>query len=135
MQRYRDKKIRVCDKNSISLACLGVRLFVSNKRQNGWTDRPKFCVGPHLTLGNNQNFKHLCLKVFCCKILKMREKILWNQLKKFMFFFILYKDKMLTDKATIKSWNRICKMCINLLISITTATLVWKKMLTQNTFN
>ena len=34
----------------------------------------------------------------------MREKILWNpQIK---FFLILYKEKMLTDKATIKSLNR-----------------------------
>jgi len=64
---------------------------------------PKFCVGPHVTQGEDlwmiKIKKKLCLKVFYfCKILKMREN--------FLKFFMLYKEKMLTDKATIKSWKR-----------------------------
>ena len=36
----------------------------------------------------------------------MREKILWNP-QTFLFLILLYKEKMLTDKATIKSWNTV----------------------------
>ena len=32
------------------LNCVAV-FFVSNKRQKGWTDRPIFCGGPHITRG------------------------------------------------------------------------------------
>ena len=42
---------------------------------------------------------------YFCKILKMREKILWNP-QTFLFLFLLYKENMLTVKATIKSGNR-----------------------------
>ena len=56
---------------------------------------------------NYQNFKNLCFKVFYfCKILKMREKNIMKSAKFFCFCFVLYKEKMLTDKTTIKSWNR-----------------------------
>ena len=55
---------------------------------------PNFFVGPHV---NDKNFKNLCLKDFDRKnIMKSA-----NLKKK----FILYKEKMLTDKATIKSLN------------------------------
>ena len=36
----------------------------------------------------------------------MGKKILWNPETFFCFCFILYKEKMLTDKVTVKSWNR-----------------------------
>jgi len=42
---------------------------------------------------NYQNFKNLRLKVFYfSKILKMREKILWNP-QTFLFVFVLYCTK------------------------------------------
>ena len=51
----------------IYFACLFVCPFVSNKRQNGWTDRVQKFVWD-LTWPqerfNDQNFKNLCLKVF-----------------------------------------------------------------------
>ena len=40
----------------------------------------------------------------------MREKIFWNPQIFKKKNFILYKEKMLTDKATIKSFNRICSL-------------------------
>ena len=53
---------------------------------------------------NDQNFKNLCLKDFYFyKTLKMPEKNIMKSanLKK----IILYREKMLTDKVTIKSLN------------------------------
>ena len=45
----------------------------------------------------------VCLKVFYfCNLLKMREK--YYKIRK--FFLIQFKEKMLTEKAAIKSWNR-----------------------------
>ena len=41
--------------------------------------------------------------MFTSVIWKMREKIFLNPQTFFCFCFILYKEKMLTDKATIKS--------------------------------
>ena len=35
----------------IYLACLSICLFVSNKRQNGGTDRAQILCGPHMTPG------------------------------------------------------------------------------------
>ena len=46
--------------------CLSVCPFVSNKRQNVWIYRAKFCVGPHMAPANGlnaQNHKNLCPKV------------------------------------------------------------------------
>jgi len=67
---------------------------------------PKFCVGPCMTTGKDaQNYKNLFLKVFdFSKILKIYEKITLGTL--FCFCFILYKEKILTDWATVKGWNR-----------------------------
>ena len=51
-----------------------------------------------------QNCKSMCPKVFIfaiCKNLKMREKILRNPQTFFNFCYIMYKKKMLTDRATI----------------------------------
>jgi len=86
--------------------CLFVCLYPMNVK-TAEPIGPEFCVGPHVILGrfmNEQNFKNQWLKVFYFyKILKMREKIWWNPQT---FFYILWKEKMLTDKATIKIWNR-----------------------------
>ena len=53
-----------------------------------------------------KNYKNVYPKVFdFCKILKCATK--YYQIPKFVLFcFVLYKMKILTDKATIKSWNR-----------------------------
>ena len=89
----------------IYFACLFfVCLFVSNKRQNGWIDRAQIFCGtsrdPREGLWMIKISKNLCLKVFYLgKFLKMREIILWNPQT---FCYILYKEKMLPDKATIK---------------------------------
>ena len=65
----------------------------------------------HVTPGrfmNDQNFQNLCLKVlYFCKILKSAKK--FNKIRNFLFCFILYKEKMLTDKATIKGWKMDAK--------------------------
>ena len=62
---------------------------------------------------NDQNLKNLCLKVFYfSKILKMRKK--YNGIRKlFCFCFILYKEKMLTDKAKVKSLDRRAQSAVN----------------------
>ena len=44
----------------INLDCLSVCLFVSNKRQNGWTDRAQILC----RIYRWSDFKNLCLKVF-----------------------------------------------------------------------
>ena len=50
------------------ILCLSVCQYASNKRQNGWTDGPKFCVGPHMTPG----------KVYeCSKSQKFASKSFW----------------------------------------------------------
>ena len=84
----------------INLAWVSVCLFVSNKRQNGWTNRAHIFCGssrdPREGLWMIKFKKKLCLKVFCfCKILKCAKKV-----------YEICKVKMLTDKATIKSKNR-----------------------------
>ena len=40
------------------------------------------------------------------KFSKIREKIILSSLELFCYSYILYKEKMLRDKATVKSWNR-----------------------------
>ena len=93
-----------------SALCLSGCLYPINVK----TAKPiglKFCVGPHLTLGKVyewSKFQKFVFKSFFyfCKILKMREKILWNPQTFFLFLFLLYKEKVLTDKATIRSLNR-----------------------------
>ena len=91
----------------VNYACLYVCLYPINVK-TAEPIRPKFCVWPHVTPGrfmNDQNFQNLCFKVlYFCKILKSAKK--YNKIRNFLFCFILYKEKMLTDKATIKG----CKM-------------------------
>ena len=69
--------------------------------------RPKFFLGSGMTPGKVYEWskiKNFVLKRFLfCKILKMCEKSLWNPQ---IFLFILYKDQMLPDKASIKSLIR-----------------------------
>ena len=79
-----------------------VCLFVSNKRENGWTDRTQSLCGTSHDPRQDLGIIIMCLKVFFCNILKCVK----NMMKSANFIFLLYKEKMLTDKATIKSWNR-----------------------------
>ena len=74
----------------------------------GWTHGPKFCVGPHTTPR----------KVYeCSKLQKFVSKSLWFLLnfenaekyheiwKRFLVQYCT-KEMVLTNRATIKSWNR-----------------------------
>ena len=74
--------------------CLSVCLYPINVK-TAEPIGPKFFVGhlgPQGRFMNDWNFKNLCLKVFYfCKILKMREKILWNP--QTFFVFVLYCTK------------------------------------------
>ena len=77
----RKNSAKVCKKNCAKIAqilrkrfshfvetlsvCLFVCLLVSNKRQNGWTNRAQFFVGPRKTLGKDDRiFKKLLLTKF-----------------------------------------------------------------------
>jgi len=87
----------------IYFACLFVCLCPINVK----TAEPigaKFCVSPHNTPKKWSNFQNFVHKSFYfVKIWKCAK----NTMKSASFFiFILYKEKMLTDKGTIKSWNR-----------------------------
>ena len=87
-----------------NLACRSVCLFASNKRQNGWTDRVQILCGtsrdPREGLWIIKILK-ICISKFYIFVK------FWRCAKKFFCFcFVLYKEKMLTDKTTIKSWNR-----------------------------
>ena len=66
---------------------------------------PKICVWLHMTPGKVYEWSKFQVFYFC-KILKMREKLLWNPQTFVCFCFILYKENMLTDKTKIRSWNR-----------------------------
>ena len=75
-------------------------LFVSNKRQNSWTDRAQIFVGPHWPQGrfmNHQNFKNLCFKVVIfVKFLKCAKK--YYEIRKLFLvcfrFFVLFKSRI-----------------------------------------
>ena len=68
---------------------------------------PKFCVGPHVAPGKvygQSDFKYVIfLKLFnFVKFLKCAKK--YYEIRKLKIkTFYTYKEKMLTDKATIKS--------------------------------
>ena len=98
----------------LSIFCLSVCLFVRLYPINVKTAEPigaKFRTGPHITPGKitgRSKLQKLLSKIFdFCKILKMREKVLLNP-RTFLLLlsFILYKEKMLTHRATIKSWKK-----------------------------
>ena len=59
---------------------------MSNKRQNGWTDLAQILGG---TSRGRSDFKYVILKYL-------------YEIRKLKFFFILYKEKMLRDKAKLK---------------------------------
>ena len=71
--------------------------------------RPKCCVGPYVAPGKvhgRSGFKHVILKYVYLKLFNFAKfqkcaKKYYDICK--LKFFILYKEKMLTDKATIKS--------------------------------
>ena len=79
--------------SSIYFACL----FVSNKRQNGWSDRAQILCGTSRDPGNGLWMMKICVKKFY-----MREKLLWNL--QTVYYTVQKEDA----KATIKSGKRRC---------------------------
>ena len=95
----------ICYVFYLNILFLSVCLFVSNKRQNGWTDRvPNFVwalTRPQRRVLNDEIFKILCRKFFIfVKIWKCAEK--YYEISKHFFYFYTVQR----DKATVKSWNR-----------------------------
>ena len=85
----------ICYVFYLNILFLSVCLFVSNKRQNGWTDRvPNFVwalTRPQRRVLNDEIFKIVCRKVFIfVKIWKCAEK--YYEISKHFFIFILYKE-------------------------------------------
>jgi len=82
------------------LVYLLVCLYLINDKTIG----PKFCVGPHMNPGKvkmvimkNVSRKHFDFR----KVLKIHEKIR----RIFCYCFKMYEQKILTNRATIRSWN------------------------------
>ena len=97
----------ICRHLYIYLACLFVCIQLISKRLN--RSGPNFVwdlTWPQGRFMNDQNFKNLCLKVFIFEKFWKCAKKYYEIRKLFCFCFILYKEKMFRDKATIKSWNR-----------------------------
>ena len=63
---------------------------------------PKFCVGPHVTPGEVNEWTKIQKFVLKCFIFV---KNIMKSANFFCFCFKMYKEKMVTDKATIKSWK------------------------------
>ena len=88
----------------INLACLSVCLFVSNKRQNGWTDRAQFFCGTSRDPREGLwmiKISNICLhqnSIFIkfLKILKIHEIFLWNPRIIFVLFHDVHKENMFT---------------------------------------
>ena len=86
----------------INLACLSVCLFVSNKRQNRWTDRAQiFCRTSHdhreglwiIKISNICLYQNsIVIKFF--KILKIREIFCENPRIIFIWFYDVHKENM-----------------------------------------
>ena len=86
-------------------------MFVSNKRQNGWTDRAQILCG---TLRDPTEglwmikISKICVEKFIIlvKFWKCAKK--YDEIRKLFCLFccLLYKEKMLTDKAINKSLDR-----------------------------
>ena len=105
----------------IHILCLSVRVFVSNKRKYGWTDRAKKILGPHMTKGKIygwSKFKKLAsikirfslnfeIHVICfCKI---------HELFCFLLFYNIYKKKLITIEIGYgheTPWKPNLYMCI-----------------------
>ena len=84
-----------------SLYTLVVCLCISNKCQNGWTDRVHFFVGPRVMgwFENNINFKNLPLTKFdFWKLWKSTKLFFIKSGKSFVvfLFYNVYKEKMFT---------------------------------------
>ena len=87
-------------------ATLGVRLFVSNKRQNGRTDQAQFFVGPLVTPGKmygRSNFQKFAYnKIRFLKILKIHNFFF---IKSATFFVFVLQCIQLENKFIIeKRW-------------------------------
>jgi len=72
--------------------------FVSNKRQKGWTDLIQFLCG-------TSHEKNVFKNVWFLLNFENARKFFIKSAKFFRYCFILYKEKMLRDRATSKSWN------------------------------
>jgi len=60
---------------------------------------------------NDQNFRNFVFNSFFVKFWKCVKK--YFEIRNFFCFcLILYKEKMLTDKATVKSWSRSLKSLV-----------------------
>ena len=90
----------------INLACLSVCLFVSNKRQSGWTDRAQIFCGSsrdHMEGLWMIKISNICLhqnSIFTksLKILKIHEIFVWKSANYFCFvlFYDVHKENMFT---------------------------------------
>ena len=87
----------------INLACLSVCLFVSNKRQNGWTDRAQIFCGTSRYFREGlwmiKIFKKCFVKKF--KFLKIREYFFKNPQS---FFFFVFKCNQKEHVHNLNSW-------------------------------
>ena len=86
----------------INLACLSVCLFVSNKRQNGWTDRAQIFCGtsrdPREGLWkikiSNIYLHQNSIVIKFLKILKIREIFCENPRIIFILFYDVHRENM-----------------------------------------
>ena len=69
---------------------LSVCLFVSNKRQNGWTDRAQFFCG------TSRDHREDLWMIKFLKFLKIREIFCENPLIIFVLFYDVHKENMFT---------------------------------------
>ena len=84
--------------------CLGVCLFVSNKRQNGWTDRAQIFCGTSKDPREGLwmiKISNICLHqnsivIKFLKILKIREIFCENTRIIFVLFYDVHKENMFT---------------------------------------
>ena len=82
----------------MNFACLSVVCsFVSNKRQNGWTDRPKFGLGPLMTPGKINGWSKFQIlafnKIRLSLHLKIHEIIFIKSANFFCFCFTMYTKR------------------------------------------
>ena len=101
-QRIRIFWVCLCSHLYINLACLFVCLFVSNKRQNGWTDRAQiFCRTSRDSREGLWKIKilNICLHqnsivIKFLKILKIREIFSENPRIIFVLFYDVHKENV-----------------------------------------
>ena len=92
----------------MKFACLSVILNKINVK-TAEPIGPKFCMGPYMTprkVCRGTKLQKLVFKSFWFLLnLKNAQQILIN-LRTFVYYcFILYKEKIYTDRATVKSWK------------------------------